>query len=161
MAPLDSHLQRSRRCRQRDPPAVPASLTIPTPAFPELSGPGVDGGCCGAEWGGELGEVVGVAGEDVVAEPEGADDEVGVDDVGGSGLGEEASDGVSVVERVHRNGLDEGSEACLSWVSPDLGQDRVGGVQRGSGAAAAARKVWASFSLRSTEMRKPASRITG
>lgn len=95
----------------------------------------MDGGCCRAEWGGESGEVVGVACEDVLAEPDGADDEVGVDDVGGSGSPEEASDRSSVVERVHRNGLDEGTEACLSGVSPDLGQDGMGGVQRGFGAA--------------------------
>ncbi len=45
------------------------------------SGPGVDGGGGWAQHGRERREVVWVAGEDVVAETEGGDHQVGVDDV--------------------------------------------------------------------------------
>ena len=46
-----------------------------------VSWPWVDGGGCGAQYGAERGEVVWVAGEDVVVETNGGDHQVGVDDV--------------------------------------------------------------------------------
>jgi len=115
--------------------AFPGGLRLIRVGFMSVLGPGVDCGCCWAKGGGESIEVVGVAGEDVVVESHGADDEVGVDDVGGSGLGEEVADGSSVVEGVDGDGVDEGGEAGLSWTSPDLGYDRVGGVERSPGTA--------------------------
>ena len=115
-----------------------------------------------AEHRGQSGDVVGVAGEDVMSEADGADDEVRVDDIGCLGSGEQAADGPTVIEGVDRDCLQESRKACLTrGVSPDLGDDRMCGVQRSSGdRSAAARNVWAVFSLRSIEMRKPASRIT-
>ena len=41
----------------------------------------VDRGGCRAERGADGGEVFGVAGQDVVPQPQGQDDEVGVDDI--------------------------------------------------------------------------------
>ena len=66
-------------------------------------------------------EVVGVAGQDVVAEPNCGDHQVGVDDVCCSGLTEELSDWPAVIERVDRDGFEECSESGLSGtVAPYL-----------------------------------------
>ena len=94
------------------------------------SGPSVDGGRCWTKNGAEVCEVVGVAGEDVLAEADGGDDEVGVDDVGGSGLGEELADWASVVEWVDHDGFEEGGKAGLAGSgAPYLCQHGVGGVE--------------------------------
>ncbi len=49
------------------------------------SGPRIDCWGCGTQWSGQGCEIAGVAGEDVVVQAERADDEVGVDDIGGVG----------------------------------------------------------------------------
>jgi hypothetical protein len=112
--------------RVREPPSPGAS---DGPA----SGPGVDGRGGGAEHRGEGRDVVRVTGEDVVAEADGADDQVGVHDIGGPGLGEKASDGPAVVEGMNGDGFQEVGQAGLTRaVTPDLGDDGVCGVQCGS-----------------------------
>jgi len=86
---------------------------------------------CGAQWSGEGREIFGVAGEDVVSQTECTYDEVSVDDIGCVGLGKEPPHGPGVVERVDGDGLQECRQSGLSRsVSPDLGYDGVGGVER-------------------------------
>ncbi len=114
------------------------------------------------EHGREYGEVVRVACEDVAAESDSADHQVRIDDISGLGLSEEPSERTPVVKRVDGDCLQECRKPGLAGSgSPHLSYDRVGGVKLGSRSACAARKVWADRSLRSREIRKPASRITG
>ncbi len=85
-----------------------------------------------AEHGRQRGEVVWVAGEDVVAQPQCNDHQVGIDDVCGLGLGEKAANGTAVFEGVDSDGLEECREACLAGsISPNLSNDRVRGVESG------------------------------
>jgi hypothetical protein len=78
-------------------------------------------------------DVVWVAGEYVVAEADGADDEMGVCDIWSVGLGEQAADGPTVIEGMNGDGLQEGRQAGLTLaVSPDLGDNGVCGVQPGT-----------------------------
>lgn len=78
------------------------------------SRPGMHGWGCRAQRRAERGEVVGVAGEDVVADAYGRDHEVGVDYVSCPGLSQELSDRAAIVERVDRDGLEERGEAGLT-----------------------------------------------
>ena len=91
---------------------------------------------CRAQHGAERREVIWVPGEDVVAEAYGSDYQVGVDDVGCSGLSEKLSYRAAVVEGMDRDGLEEGREAGLAGpVSPDLSEHWFGGVKSGLGSS--------------------------
>ncbi len=69
-----------------------------------------------------------------MAEADGGDHEVGVDDVSGSCLGKELTDWAAVVEWVDHNGFEEGRKAGLAGSgSPDLCHHGVGGVKRSVG----------------------------
>lgn len=101
-----------------------------------VSRPGMDRGGGRSECCAERREVFWVAGQDVVAQANGGDHQVGVDDVCCSGLSEELSDLAAVVERVDRDGLEECRESGLSGsVAPHLPDDGVGGVESGFGSA--------------------------
>lgn len=101
-----------------------------------VSRPGVDRGGGRSERGAKRCEVVGVAGQDVVARANGGDHQVGVDDVCCFGLSEELSDWAAVIEWVDRDGLEECGKSGLSGsVAPYLPDDGVGGVQSGLGSA--------------------------
>ena len=55
---------------------------------------------------------------------------VSIDNIGGSSVGEPASEGHRLVERVDFEVADRSRQICLSCrLSPDLGEDWVGGVQ--------------------------------
>lgn len=61
-----------------------------------------------AEWSAQGCEVIGVAHEDIIVEPEGEQDEVAVDDIRRAGGGEEPTDRRAVVQGVQGDRLQEG-----------------------------------------------------
>ncbi len=84
-----------------------------------------------SEHSGERRQVIGVAGQDIVTQPNGCDHEVGIDHIGGSGLSEEASDRSTVVQRVNQDRLEERCQTGLPRaMSPHLRHDWVGCMQR-------------------------------
>ena len=75
--------------------------------------------------GGERSEVVNVAGQDRFRAACGYHDEVGVDDVAGARAPQQAPDLGSVVQSDNDHRLQKSREACLSTITPHLGDDGV------------------------------------
>ena len=89
----------------------------------------MDSGASGPKEFNDSAELVGVSGEDAVAETSGDHDEVRVDNISGPGEREKSAKRSAIVERVDRDGLQKHGEPCLgNAVSPHLGDNRMGGV---------------------------------
>lgn len=87
------------------------------------------------------GEVIGIAGEDVVSQSQRKDHEVSVDNVCGLGLGQKPSNGAAIIEGVNSDRVEERSEACPAGTGPPhLSNDRVRRVERRLGPAGGGEK---------------------
>ncbi|WP_420443037.1 hypothetical protein [Candidatus Poriferisodalis sp.] len=79
-------------------------------------------------------DVVGIAGQHIMLETHRDSDEMGVDDVRCRRARQQASNGWTVIEWMHCQGLDYRREACLPGaVTPDLREDGMRSVKRGIG----------------------------
>lgn len=81
------------------------------------------------EYGNQLGEIVRIAGQKVITEPEGQVDEMAVDDIRRARERQKPADRRTVIERVHRDRLEKSGQAGLArTVPPHLGYDRMAGM---------------------------------
>ena len=82
------------------------------------------------EHGNQLAEIVRIAGQDVVPQPEGRLDEMTVDDIRRARESQKPTDLRTVIERVHRDCLEKGGQAGLPRTVPsDLRDDRMARMQ--------------------------------
>lgn len=94
-----------------------------------LSGPGVNGRRCRAKCGCDPSEIIGIAGENVVAKPEGTDCQVCVDHIAGRCLSQELTNRSAVIESVDGDRLEKCPETSLTRTSPHLCNDWSGCVE--------------------------------
>lgn len=96
------------------------------------SRPGVNRRRPRAERRGQRTQVAGISGQDVVAKSHRTDDKMCVDDIGRPGVRQQCAHRTTVVHGMHIDCYQEGGQASLTRsVSPDLGDDRLSGVQIG------------------------------
>ena len=87
------------------------------------------------EHGNQLGEIIRIAGQNVVLHPEGQMDEMTVDDIRRMSKSQKPTDLRTVIERVHRDCLEERGQAGLArTVSPYLRYYRMARMQAYAGA---------------------------
>lgn len=102
----------------------------PPPGWRSSRTPPLTVGSVGLESCAELCHVNGVSGEDERAQALCDDGQVGVDDIGGRGLSEPATDRHRLVEGVDVEMADCSGQVGLPCrLAPHLGENRVGGVQ--------------------------------